>query len=394
MNVMTVSAERVNEMIASDEVELLENVRKLIPVLRGRTTEAQKLRRLPDETIEDLTALGVFKLTAPRSRGGREVSLKTFNAIEEALSSGCASTAWVSGIYNGGCYMIAPFTQEARDEFYSIPNPRAVTAFTPSGQAIPVDGGYKLTGAWRFGTGQHHAHWAMLSSLIINSDGPPEVGQFLLPMTDVSVADDWQVSGLAATGSNTVSVADVFVPAYRVLNLSRSAEPVSDAYYSMPAISFFTAGSCGIPLGLAAAAVDLFHDRIHKRGITFTQYDKQNEAVVTHLQMDEAVMKLEEARFHAERCAESAMRVANDLDNVLNRVRTRAHLAWCLMRCREVVEVVQKASGASAIHLRDPLQLMVRDVQALSLLAWMAFATNAELHGRVECGLQPAVPWF
>lgn len=385
------------DVIAAQAVE---TAARLVPLLDSKAEEARTLGRPTDEAIEALEDSGLLMLMAPKIRGGRQISLSTFIDVGEQLARGCASTAWVASIYIGTLYMVAGFSDEAQDDVYATDNPKVLAAFNPTGEAVPVSGGYRLTGTWRFCTGQHHADWALLSSLIMRDGQPPMPAQFLVPRGECRSADDWQVSGLSGTGSASLS-ADVFVPEHRVLPfsdpttvLSLSKALADDPYFKMPFIPFFATGATGTPLGMASAALDLMKDRVQKRGITYTQYTRQADASITHFQMDSAVMKLDQARFHSERAAATVASVAEDPSDTALRVRCRADAAWTTSLCREVVEIVQQASGASAIHRKDPLSRIVSDIQALSVHSFILHSTNAELHGRVLCGLEPGVAFI
>lgn len=381
--------------------EVVETASRLVPLLQSNAEEARRLARPTDEAIAALEDSGLLMLMAPKVRGGRQVPLSTFIDVGEELARGCASTTWVASIYIGTLYMVAGFSDEAQDEVYSVGTPKTLAAFNPAGEAVPVSGGYRLTGTWRFCSGQHHADWALLSSLIMRDGRPPTPAQFLVPRGECRSADDWQVSGLSGTGSASLSTEGVFVPEHRVLPfsdpttvLSLSKTLADDPYFRMPFIPFFATGATGTPLGMARAALDLMKDRVQKRGITYTPYTRQADATITHLQMDSAVMKLDQARFHSERAAATVALVAEDPSDTALRVRCRADAAWTALLCREVVEIVQQASGASAIHRKDPLSRIVSDIQALSVHSFILHSTNAELHGRVLCGLEPGVAFI
>ena len=58
-------------------------------------------------------------------------------------------------------------------------------------------------------------------------DGLPELRMMSAPIGAATVHDNWSVIGLRGTGSNDVSVADLFVPAERTFVLSE--EPVETA---------------------------------------------------------------------------------------------------------------------------------------------------------------------
>lgn len=385
---------------SSVSAQLIASARDVAPVLAEDADEAVLLGRLTDRVVSALDEANLFKLLAPKYRAGYESSIKTMNRVAAELSKSCASASWVTSIYNGVLYMIAPFSDEAQDEVYAIDKPKGVAHFNPAGEAVRTAGGYRLSGTWRFCSGQHHAQFALLTSTIIGEHTVPDVAQFIIWRSEATAIDDWQVSGLAGTGSNTLTVKDVFVPEHRVLKMSDilngrslSKANADNPYFRMPTVPLFVAASAGTPIGIAEKAVDLLHDRVRKRGITYTNYHQQAEAAVTHFQMDEATMKLDQARFHADRGAQTVVDVTRDLSNIVHRVRCRSDTAWVIRLCREIVEIVQQASGASAIHKRDPLSRMLSDIQALSVHSFLLFTTNAELHGRVLCGLAPEVPF-
>jgi alkylation response protein AidB-like acyl-CoA dehydrogenase len=373
----------------------------LVTLLTERANTARQLGRLTDDVVDELGAAGLITLMAPRSRGGAQASLETFVRVQEELARGCGSTSWVCGVYAAALYMLASFPDEAQDEVFTDPAPKSVAAFQPEGAATPADGGYRLSGTWRFCSGQHHADWALLSSIALADNEPPVPAQFLVPRADLVAADDWQVSGLSGTGSCSLTVDNVFVPEHRILPLADPARVFTlskaladDPYFGMPFIPFFVTGAIGTPLGLARAAVEQFLERVQRRGITYTTYGRQAEAPITHLQMDTAWMKMDQARFHAERSIRTVGTVAEDPGNITLRVRCRADAAWATKLCREVVDTVRQGSGASAIRHQDPLSRIVSDVEALSVHSFLLHSTNSELHGRVLCGLAPDVPFI
>lgn len=378
------------------EDRFVEPAAELVPQLLARAPKSRALGRLTDDVVAALESSGLLLTLAPKRRGGAQAPLGSFVRIQEELARGCGSTSWVTGVYAAALYMLGSFTDEAQDEVYSSAHPKLVAAFKPEGMAAKVTGGYRLTGTWRFCSGQHHAEWGLLSSISV-LDGVPHPAQFLVPKADWVSADDWDVTGLSGTGSDTLSVRDAFVPEHRVLPLagqSRSASLGSDPYFQVPFIPLFVAGATGTPLGLARAAADLFGSRARTRGITYSPYERQVEATITHLQMDTVSMKLDQARFHAGRAVATVPLVAADPGDVLLRARCRADAAWVTKLCHELVSTVRFASGSSSISFKDPLSLIVSDMDALAVHSFLVHSTNAELYGRVLCGLDPGVPFI
>jgi alkylation response protein AidB-like acyl-CoA dehydrogenase len=396
---MVTAREPGTEGLEDEDDVVVKAAADLAPKLAARAEEAERLGRLPDETIEDLDRAGILTLTAPRTRGGQQAPSLTLLRVAEELARGCASTAFVAGAYLSTAWMTCLLSDEAQEEVFSSDNPRGIGAVNPGGGASLTSGGYVLSGRWPFCSGQHHAGWTMNFALAETEEGIPDVGIFLVPRAEFESAHDWQVTGMMATGSDTLSLQDAFVPAHRAVllrdlmsNNLTSTLVRTEPYYQAPLLPFLSSTFAGTPLGMAEAALELFSERIQRRGITYTQYLRQAEAPVTHFQMAEARMKLDEARFHARRLARVAEMPAGEVDDLL-RVRCRADAAWDLRLCREVIDIVESGSGAQSIHRRDPLQRIVRDMRAMSLHALLLHTTNAESYGRVLCGLDPGIPY-
>src|SRR5207237_2438885 len=77
-----------------DFAELLQRAEVLVPVLRERAAKAEELRRMPDETIEDLHRTGLFRILQPKRVGGSELPFRSILELVAAISRGAGSTGW------------------------------------------------------------------------------------------------------------------------------------------------------------------------------------------------------------------------------------------------------------------------------------------------------------
>jgi alkylation response protein AidB-like acyl-CoA dehydrogenase len=370
----------------------------LIPLLRKHAAWAEENRRLHDETIEALAGAGVFKLRRPRHFGGYEVDSGTLVEVGTALGQGCASTSWVASVYWIPTWMACQFPDEVQDEVFATPDVRVCGTLSPSGMAAPVDGGVVVNGKWGFISGAHHAHWQEIIAILIPPDGEPYPIMALVPMSDLLVVDDWDTSGLRGTGSVSTVAKDLFIPRERILPLpvvlggqSASTRNAGSSVYRAPLLPVAAASSVGTIVGIAKSARDAFMTRLPDRKITYTAYESQREAPITHLQVAEATMKIDEAEFHARRVAtlvdtKCAEGTAWKLEE---RARTRADIGAVVRLARESVDIFATASGGSSIYSGIPIQRINRDIQAVNQHALMHPNTNAELYGRVLCGLEP-----
>jgi len=385
---------------ADVDAALIKAAEDLIPDLAGRADEAERLNGLSVETISELDAGGLRRMSLPRSAGGSEASPLTILGVTEALGRGCASTSFVSTVYAASGYLICLLPDAGWQAFTSSENPTSSITVNPGGVAVPHGDGYYVKGKWPFGTGQQHAGWAFVAAMIEGESDEPDAGFFLIPREELTAKDDWTVTGLCGTASNTLVGEEVYVPGERLLRISDLLSGRSDSslvrdnpYYQHPAAAFTLACVTGTALGVAQSVLDIFRSRVGSRGITYTSYLRQADASLTHHQMAEATMMLDQARFHAERLATTAGLEGSELD-LETRARCRADMGWTVRRCREATDLIQSASGASAVHRKDPLQRILRDMQVISVHSLLLPSTNAEVYGRVLCGLEPGSPFL
>jgi 3-hydroxy-9,10-secoandrosta-1,3,5(10)-triene-9,17-dione monooxygenase len=200
-----------------EPTEIIARARAMVPTLAERSLEGRRQRRIPDATIADMQRAGFFRVLQPKRWGGYEMDLNTFYEIQLALAEGDMSTAWIYGVSGVHPWFMALLDDRAAQEvWHSDTSTLICSSLMPAGRATPAEGGYRLSGRWRYASGCEHCGWALLGAMVAtDGGGPPEGRIFLLPRTDYGSIDTWQVSGLQATGSWDVTVEDVFVPAYR-----------------------------------------------------------------------------------------------------------------------------------------------------------------------------------
>ncbi|MEN3539943.1 acyl-CoA dehydrogenase family protein [Microbispora sp. ZYX-F-249] len=378
--------------------QLVRRASDIAPVLRGHAAWAEEHRRIHDESIEALADAGVFKLRVPARYGGYEADTRTLADVAAELGRADGSTSWVASVYWIPTWMTCLFPDEVQDEVFSTPDVRVCGTLSPTGTAVPTDGGVVLNGRWGFISGALHSHWQEIVAIHIPQDGEPYPVMTLVPMSDLQVVDDWHTSGLRGTGSVTTVAENVFVPSSRVLPLPAILEgqgaSVSNAgrpAYRAPLLPVASASSVGTVLGLARAAQDAFFQRLPQRKITYTGYASQAEAPLTHLQTADAAMKIDEAFFHAHRLTGLVDGKGADGTpwSLEERVRARADMGAVCRLGKEAVDILALASGGSSVYTDQPIQRIARDVQAINLHALMHPDTNAELYGRILCGLGP-----
>jgi 3-hydroxy-9,10-secoandrosta-1,3,5(10)-triene-9,17-dione monooxygenase len=197
--------------------EVIARARAMIPALAARSLDGRRARRIPDETIADMQRAGFFRVLQPKRWGGYEMDLNTFYEIQLALAEGDMSTGWIYGVSGVHPWFMALLDDRAAKDVWGKDSSTLIcSSLMPAGKAVPADGGFRLSGRWKYASCCDHCDWALLGAMVAADGGGPPAGRvFLLPRTSYQSVDTWQVSGLQGTGSWDVIVDDVVVPAYR-----------------------------------------------------------------------------------------------------------------------------------------------------------------------------------
>lgn len=365
------------------------------PIL-GRNRETNDhLRRLSDETIACLTDTGLFRALVPARFGGGECALRTAIDATCEVAKADPSAGWVVMILGSGAFISGMFPARAQEELYADgPDTRVCTVLAPRSTARQVDGGWVLTGRWAPASGCLHSQWAMLGFPCADGEG----ALALVPMAELTVEDTWFTVGMRATGSNLLAGTDLFVPGHRVLPLSPAVHgrfPAGrpESRYRAALMPTLATYMIAPYLGMATAVLDHVVAEADGKGIAFTHYERQRDSTAFQLAVADASMKIDLARLIAEN---SAAVVDGHVDagtfpDHLSRARIRQHTGHAVQLCRQAVDDLVTAHGASAFAESNPLQAYVRDIHAASRHAVANPASCSEIFGRALLGVEPNI---
>ncbi len=383
--------------------ELVRRAAGLVPLLRERALWMEENRALHEEVIEAIADSGILKMRVPLRYGGFESDMGTVVDVLTELARGDGSTGWTASVWLISTWMMGLFPDEVQDEVFATPNVRISGILSPGAMAAPVDGGYLVNGKWSFNSGARQSTWNTNAAVTPTEDGGFAPVMIALPISDLQIIDDWYASGLRASGSVTTIAENVFVPAERVMHMGPVLQGVHRSKLNADALMYqapFMPTACATisapALGLALAAKDAFLDRLPGRKITYTSYENQAEAPITHLELADAVTRIDEVGFHAHRAADTidGKGRAGESWTLEERARVRLSLGAACRRAKEAVEILEGASGGSSVYRDVPIQRIRRDVQVLNLHAILHPNTNLELYGRIACGLDSNTPYI
>ena len=385
---------------APDFDELRRRALALVPVLRERAAETEKLRRLPDATLDDLHSNGLFRMHQPVRLGGSELPFRAICELPAIVARGCASTGWVLANLASHHWMLAMWPKEAQDELWDESRDVLIGSalIFPCGKARKVSGGFRLSGRWPFSSGVDPSTWNMIGGIVADEGGGPGENRiFLLPARDYTIIDTWHVAGLAGTGSQDVAVDDVFVPEHRSLSTTLmaagetpGAEVNRGTLYRLPALGLFGFVIGGVPLGVAQGAVEQVTANTRSKA---GRYSGKALADLATMQMRiaeaAALTDAAEALMYGD--CDEVMRIveAGEKASLEQKARYRRDAAFGTSLAVRAVDLLFAGAGGGAIYASHPLQRSFRDIHAAAAHIMVSWDANLALYGRVALGLSP-----
>jgi 3-hydroxy-9,10-secoandrosta-1,3,5(10)-triene-9,17-dione monooxygenase len=349
--------------------DLLDKAHALAPILRERAFAAEQARRIPDETIADLKAAGLFRILQPAAYGGYECDPQVFMEVSMILGAACPSTGWVYAVVGVHNWQLALMPKQAQDDVWGEDEDTLISSsYTPRGQVEIVDGGYRVSGRWSFSSGSDHAQWVILGGAATEPDGKVRRLCFLLPRTDYKVDDVWNVIGLKATGSNDIVVDNAFVPEYRTHPFTSGSVTSNAPGYLLPFGNVFTFGITAPLIGAAQGALDE-HIAWTADRVRITRGSRVAEEPFSQARVAEAASEIDAARLQMMRDLDEMIELARDGKEIPVALRARGRLdqVRATQLAASAVDRVFTNSGGRVLHELNPIQRAWRDIHAGSL---------------------------
>ena len=352
--------------------DVIDRTRELIPRLRERIDETEELRRLPDATIQDARDAGIFSLLLPASLGGSAGGLRDFVTVLRYLAQGDPTVAWTVGFLTEHNWMLARWPKETQDEVFADGAPVFMAAVAnPPRKAVPVPGGYEVTGYWGYGSGIMHSSWVQVTAIIEGAERP---SLFLVPREDVDVQDTWYMSGMKGTGSHDIKLDGQFVPGHRVVDIDQwhsrrnhGADLHPEAVYGYDARDLLNFIVPALMVGAAEATHDLYRERLDHRRAAFSK-ELSGETAMGQARYARSLSALRTAQALLE-SAQDQIVESNAASSAELSDELRALLKLdCLSICRQAWESIEtglRGSGSAIYKSSDVTQHFVRDMQTL-----------------------------
>ena len=365
-------------------------------LLVQKAPQADADRRVSDEVIDALSDAGLLKLTVPKRYGGHETDVRTVIDVAATLAEACGSTAWVATLLNVNGIAVGMLSERAQDEVFGAnPDARVAGVFAPRGESHRVDGGFRVTGTWYYGSGSLHSDWVIVGFPLVDADGRTvDFGLGLIPRPDYRVDDTWFVVGMRGSGSNAIVVDDVFIPDHRILSVGGAlsgrfaTEFPEEALYRSAFHSAFTLVLTGAQLGLGRAALKHTIELADRRTIPNTVYTQQRQSVGFQLQIADAAALIDTAHLHVYRAAADIDESARDGQSPSYplRARIRSDAARAAGSIKEAIDILITAHGAGSFAESSPMQRIWRDSNIALRHGTLVPTATREIYGKSLLG--------
>ena len=389
------------------EAAIIERARQLVPYLRDKSAEIEQARCVPPDVDLRLRQAGFYRLLQPRSTGGYEFSFDTFIATMLELFRGDGSAGWVASFMAAHILWITSLEESAQREIFgSDGDVRTVVPAAPTGKALPVEGGYRITGRWDYCSGMSVGNWLVALAVVERDPKPamPEIIMFTTPSGNLVTEDNWHVLGLRGSGSVSAKGENLFVPSNYCASFPGMVYDFKAPGYGVYANPFYRAPLVPVLwmqlavaiIGMTRGLIDVFVKEIANKPGSYPPFaplkdDKKVQLALGAAIADHGIALAALRQMSVNQTARIAQAAAGETPP-WSEVQADHVLACRISRlCVEAADGLFQMAGSSLpIRSDSAFQRFYRDIKVASTHRALGFERAAENAGMAAFGLAPA----
>jgi len=378
----------------------------LRPTIRQYVDEIEREQRMPPRLLEQLRAAGFYRMVIPSALGGLEADPLTYLRVVELLAEGAGSVGWNLANNGIGQLVTLGLPEDGVHEIYGDRGDTilAGTAVPGGGQAVPVAGGYRVSGRWQFGSGCQEASWMLGSFQVLGDDGQPRRhprggslywrGVFSRSEAEI-VPGSWDVAGLRGTGSFDWTVENVFLPERRTM--PQVGIPLENQWSRWPGLPYQLPVQCwvgphhsAVITGIARAGINAL---IEVAGGKIPR-GRTGALLCENPQVQDAVGRAD-AILNAGRAYRTTMitelwntTAAGKETTLEQRARCRLASTYAADSAREAMDLVYRHGGSTSFKRDSRLAECWRDLHVVGQTVTIA-PEWYPIGGRVYLGMDP-----
>ncbi len=348
--------------------DLFRRVESIADTLRSSEAEGSRLGRLADATVAALRSSGLVALKCPLEVGGFEAEPALQYEVFERVALVNPSAAWCLFIHADVLGMVTSgWPDDVLDAVFAD-DPMPLICGGGGLKMLPLtkaDGGYRISGSSRYGSGMTQAKWVLLLGAVKDSSEPPF--GCLLPKNHVQVFEDtWDMSGMRATGSVDYRVDDVLVPEAFAKSAARPPLRGGRMYrtgqmgyvgHSIPAVAW----------GIVGRALDAIAEDAAGLSRGYRSSSRLCDRQVFTRFIGEAAQKRRAARALMTADGEELMAAVDaGVDLLPREAATRSAGAWATRLAVEVMTDLVRHAGGSVLRTGSLYEQALRDISVVA----------------------------
>ena len=375
---------------------LMGAVEEVRDVLVAGADEAEEIGTLPDATVDALYQSGLLTLKLPAELGGAEADLLTQLDVIEAVTRIDASAGWCLMIGAASLGRMGAFLPDEAIEtmFVGGRPPKTCGVAMPTGESVPVDGGYLVTGRWSFASGIRHSQWVSSNTRVARNDGgAPQLMSVIFPTAKAKIHDNWQAAGLKGTGSNDFSVSNLYVPEAFTLDRASVQPKRGGAIFRMGTPGFVSLEHSAFAFGVARRALDAVIDLAQSKYRGYRAASPLALRTSFQKSLGECELRLRAARSLVVEILEGVWDTLCDggTPDVKMHVDMRSSATFATEVAVDVVTQAFRYAGGEAVYQPNVLQRCLRDINVAAQHLMVSDSTY-ESYGKLALGLPGVDP--
>jgi len=238
------------------QISPVERARAISGLLRDEAPAGERLGRLTDAATEAILSANLCSIMVPCEAGGLGGSRVAFFKATEAIARADGSAGWCVGLCNGiNVFVHRGASQQLREEVFGAGPVSCWASLLPKGRSAPQKGGFRLTGAFGWGSGSSMSRWVVVTAPLADRNGFQWFRAHVVPKADVQLKEgSWDVMGLRATHSVDYDI-DAFVPAHRTFEYPMASEANPGGVFGREGTVLAQMGMVAFASGVGQAAL-------------------------------------------------------------------------------------------------------------------------------------------
>jgi len=345
----------------------------LLADIRERRQEFEDQQFVSQDIVERFRKIGVYRAMVPKEMGGDERSPAEFLQMVEAVAAADGSSGWVASFGMNPAYLAALPIETVKEVWKEGPDIVFAGGIFPTQPAKRVDGGFIVSGRWKFGSGSMGA--SLIGVGIQPDNGEPLPRMAVMPAEKVRIEPNWDVIGMVGTGSHDMVVEEVFVP--EDWTFVRGGKPNIDSdFFRYPSLSFAAQVLSVTTAGLAREALDVVQGMAAgRKSVTGAPNMGEREYVQIEIAKAEARLRSSRAFFYE---------TTEDVWSTIKSGETPTPDQVSLLRlstthltheCAESIRTAYQVAGMTSTYTEHPLCRIMRDSMMATQHAFMGAVT-------------------